>query len=283
MIGRKSTSLDDCIDHYLAMLKLESRSETTRQNYARVLHRLARRFKNAPVQRLRQDALRAYLGELVDTDICPASFNFYAIVIRAFFAWLVEQGEIRRNPLADLRIHGVPDEPVMPFSDEEIKRLFAAADTPLKRLTLLLLLDCGLRAAELCGLQLSDVNLELGEIRVLGKGRKVRHLALNPAPRQALVEYLLSGAANDGSLWPAGWSRARLRHLLREMAEEAGVSHCHPHRFRHTFAMLALKGGIGELALKVLLGHSSLVMVERYVKALEGERALEVHRAHPVA
>jgi integrase len=283
MIGRKRTGIIECIDRYLITLRLAGHSDATRKYYGDTLRRFARRFDGKAPAQLTRDELHSYLREMDDAHISRSSLNTYIIVIRGFLAWLKNQGEIRANPLASLKIHALPYRPVPPLSQDEVARLFAAATTPLKRLTLLLLLDTGMRAGELCELQLADINLDLGEILVHGKGRKIRRVALNERPRVALNEYLAGRVVTNGSLWPVGWNRWKLERLVREMGQEAGVENVHPHRFRNTFAAWALRQGIGELALAVLLGHNSLAMVQRYVAAGEQERALEVHKRHPVA
>jgi integrase/recombinase XerD len=246
------------------------------------LDRLADRFDGRPPSELGQGELRAYLGELSER-VAPASMNTYIIVIRGFFGWLVNEGQIPFNPLGGLKVHGVPAPLVERFSDEEIARLEAAVKTPLERAILFLLLDTGLRAAELIGLRLEDIDFDLGEIRVHGKGKKLRRVALNDRPHQALVEHLATQAITDGSVWPEDWTYHKLGHLLRDLGRRAGVAGVHAHRFRNTFAMLCLRKGMGEIALATLLGHKSLTMVWRYVAADQQDRALSLHREHPVA
>ena len=120
-------------------------------------------------------------------------------------------------------------------------------------------------------------------LRIHGKGGKERHVSLNPEPRKALLEYLVSQAQVDGLVWPEGWERKRLAYLLDKLGRRAGVARCHAHLFRHTFASSFLAQTGDALALKALLGHSSMNMVVRYTAAAEAERSVEVHRQHPIA
>ncbi|GAG07395.1 unnamed protein product, partial [marine sediment metagenome] len=83
--------------------------------------------------------------------------------------------------------------------------------------------------------------------------------------------------------WPSHWNRKHLAYLLDKLGRRAEVARVHAHRFRHTFASSFLRETGDCLALKVLLGHSSLVMTQRYTAALEAERAVEVHRQHPIS
>jgi integrase len=280
--GEAEPSLQEEISAYLAGLRLVGRTQATCKYYADILGRLADRFDGRPPSELGQGELRAYLGELSER-VAPASMNIYIIVIRGFFGWLVNEGQILINPLGGLKVHGVPAPLVERFSDEEIARLERAAQTPLERAILFLLLDTGLRAAELIGLRLEDIDFDLGEIRVHGKGNKLRRVALNERPRQALEKYLTGQAITEGSLWPDDWTYHKLGHLLRDLGRRAKVSDVHAHRFRNTFAMLCLRKGMGEIALATLLGHKSLTMVWRYVAADQQDRALSLHRECPVA
>jgi len=77
-----------------------------------------------------------------------------------------------------------------------------------------------------------------------------------------------------------GFDRKHLAYILDGLGRKAHVAPVFAHRFRHTFASGFLRQTGDALALKALLGHSSLTMVTRYVGLLEGERAVEVHRAH---
>lgn len=275
MIGRKRLRLSEAINTYLLTLELEGRAETTRRYYGYTLRRLPRYFGERSVD-LGGQQLQCYLNDLNDSGISQATFGLYCIVIRRFFGWLLEQGQIKENPLAAMRVHASPWTPVPPFSEDEIRRLLAAATTPFERATLTLLIDCGLRASELTSLRHIDINLEENTIQVCGKGGKQRTLALNSVPRRALKEYL-SGQTN-GLLWPEGWNRRQLAVLLDKIGQRAGVARVFPHRFRHTFATRLLASTGDALALKALLGHSSLIMTNRYIAAAEGDRALEVHR-----
>jgi len=175
-----------------------------------------------------------------------------------------------------------PWTPVPPFTQDECRRLLSAARSPLEKAVVLLLLDTGVRASELAILQLGDVNLALNELTIPGKGGKQRKLALNPRPRKALLAYFAAQAGVNGLLWPSGFDRKKLAYLLDKIGHRAGVNRVFPHRFRHTFACHLLAATGDGLALKKLLGHSSMTMVLRYTESKEGDRALEVHKKHPL-
>jgi len=149
----------------------------------------------------------------------------------------------------------------------------------MERAIITLLLDTGLRAAELASLRLD--NLQAGQIRVVGKGSKPRILALNERPRVALDAYLADQAPTGGSLWPEGFNRKSLAYLLKGIGKRAGIKgRVFAHRFRHTFASRFHAETGDPLALQALLGHSSLTMVKRYIAAAQADIALAAHREH---
>ena len=267
---------------YLRALTLQGHSQATREYYNYILKRLTRHFGNKPIHKAGLREMTGYLSELKDSGLAQSSFNTYVLVLKRFFGWLVEQGHIKANPLASFKVRKPAEIPVMPFSEAEIKRLIAASKTPLERCLVLLLLDCGLRARELSSLRVNDVNLATNTISVKGKGGYHRRLALNDAPRRALKEYLTTRVEDSEHLWGEEWGRKKLSYILDKLGRRAQVAPMFPHRFRNTWATMALSSGMDLLAVKTLGGWRSLTMVERYVRALESQRALEIHKQHSV-
>jgi len=274
--------LGTAIDAYLLGLKLEGKAATTRENYRYMLRRMVRHLGNRRLREIRADDVRQYLASLADSGLEPSSFNTYCTMAKRFFGWLHEQEYMISNPLQGMRVHRQRQKPIKPLTDEQVQRLLAAAGTPLEKAVVMILLDTGARASELCGLRLESIDLERGELWVTGKGNKTRREALNQAPKEALKDYLRMAERVDGAVWPPRWNRWKLARLLDELAERAGIGLIHPHLLRHTWACRFLRAGGDPFALKVLLGHESLVMTERYVESLEQERALSVHKKHPL-
>jgi site-specific recombinase XerD len=133
---------------------------------------------------------------------------------------------------------------------------------------LLLLIDTGMRASELCGLELRRVDLRNGVVEVFGKGSKERSLPIGPRTKAALSKHILENRTNARVNEPVFLTREGEpmdRHALLKMvyrlAEVAGVQDAHPHRFRHTFAIQYLRNGGNERTLQDVLGHESLDML----------------------
>ena len=123
---------------------------------------------------------------------------------------------------------------------------------------------------------------------MMGKGSKERRVEFGPRTSQAIWKYL----ASRGVLRPEAdflisrtgrrLDREDLAKRLHTIGMRAGVEKCHPHRFRHTFAIMFLRNGGNSLALQRLLGHSTMEMVRHYVKLSEVDLAQAHRRASPV-
>ncbi len=156
------------------------------------------------------------------------------------------------------------------------------------RAIILLLLDIGLRPWELCALSLDDVDLKTGQILVRGgptggaKGGKSRMVYGGNAVRRSLWRYLVTRYDKDNeraplfTANPRSLNRDSLRHLVARLGGVAQIRKCHPHRFRHTFAITDLCCGGDVFSLQRLLGHGSQEMVQHYARLAQVDIELAV-------
>ena len=159
---------------------------------------------------------------------------------------------------------------------------------------LLTLLDTGLRAMELCKLQIGDLDLKTGRVEVKhgviggAKGGKGRTVYLGKTARHAVWRYL-AGCEDEPSLddpvflTQSGrpFNPNGLRQLVKGIAERCEVKNAYPHKFRHTFAITYLRSGGDVFTLQALLGHSSLDMVRHYAQIAEVDVAQAHRKASP--
>ena len=150
---------------------------------------------------------------------------------------------------------------------------------------------CGLRASELANLKLEQLHLDLGVIRVLGKGNKERIVPVGKPAQKALVEYMdklrprlqaVKGVATSNVFVSRSGqpiNRIVLWQRLNEIAKGAGISGVHPHAIRHTFATHLLSGGADLRVVQELLGHANIATTQIYTH-VDADRLLSVHRKH---
>jgi site-specific recombinase XerD len=150
---------------------------------------------------------------------------------------------------------------------------------------LLLLVDTGIRAAELVDLQLGDVDLDLGVVVVLGKGRRERSLPFGRKAALALDRYLRVRARHKDAALPWLWvgKQGRLTQnglvlMLRRRGQQVGIKNLHAHQLRHTFAHEWMAQGGQETDLMRIAGWKSRLMLNRYGASAADERAREAHR-----
>ena len=124
---------------------------------------------------------------------------------------------------------------------------------------------------------------EGGRVRVLhGKGKKQRWVGTGKRTIAALREYIERYRGDgQGALFQSSRGSALHTHapnvILQRVADRAGLSKVHPHRFRHTFAMWAIRANAREIDVQSLLGHSSLAVVQRYARTYSSEQAVQAH------
>jgi len=181
----------------------------------------------------------------------------------------------RRLAMSRLRVK-VPKRQLVPLSVDEVARFWSSFRTARDLALVGVMLLQGLRSAEALGLNEDDLLLSEAQLRVRGKGNKIRLLPLAPETVQLLEHYRrmerpqVATAALFVSLkGPARGFRmtlAGLRSLFRYHRKRTGIPLAHPHRFRHTFASDMIRAGISLPALMQLMGHSDIQTTLHYVQ-----------------
>jgi integrase/recombinase XerC len=265
---------------------------------------------------VRVDDVRAFLADRHRSQAATTLGRKLA-ALRSFFRFLVREGQreadpsigipapraARRlpNPLAvddcHLLAEALAEDPRAGADPAVGARIRAGRGALRDRALVELLYGAGIRVGELVALDVRDIDLHRGDVRVWGKGGKERVVPLPAAARNALREYLdqrrrpdvlseplfTSLRSKQGEM-PRRLDPRDVRRILRMRAERAGlVDRVHPHRLRHSYATHLLDMGTDLRAIQELLGHASLSTTQKYT-AVSAERLLEVYdRAHPRA
>lgn len=315
--------LSKAIDGFVQFKTAEALSPNTLTAYTHILNQWLTHVGDMDVHRLDAESVRGYLAWLrtdykpkrfngSDQPLSPKSLRNVWITLSAFFKWGGQELGLD-NPMRNVPAPRFQEAPVEPLAKEEIAALLKAsefsreADTSDRRrfvmrratgkrdrVIILMLLDTGLRASELCALKVGDVDIKTGRVEVKhgrtggAKGGKGRTVFIGKSTRRALWLYLAEredGDQADESLFLGKFHRplnkTALRHLLVSLGKKANVKNCHPHRFRHTFAITYLRSGGDVFTLQSLLGHATLDMVQHYARIAEIDIALAHQRASP--
>ena len=236
-------------------------------------------------------------------------YNIYTN-LSAFYSWAVSIDLVERNLIKAIERPDYQSPPVDPYTREEVDALLKVCertaawrnkpDVSTERSTMerdkaiiRLLLSTGIRASELCGITMGQIDLEHRSVMVNGKSRgrdpKTRMVYFGMRTRRSLWRYLATlpdGRLSDAPLFISKRGGPLTRHalyqLISRLGERAGIDDCKPHRFRHTFAINYLRNGGDVLTLQVVLGHTSLRMVRLYAK-IAAQDCQRVHqKADPV-
>ena len=241
---------DIMLEEYLMFLRAGGAPETSLR---------ARRCQIGRALRIIDKAPEAITGEdlvlyMASQRWAPESRKAFRSAIRGFYAWAVESGRIATDPTARLPRVAVPAGRPRPAPDDVFARAMLAA-TPRDRLMLMLAAYAGLRRAEISRVH-SD-NLSEGQLRIVGKGGKVRVIPMNCELAAALAD--VHGFAFPGK--DAGHlSPDRVGVILKRLLGPGWSGHT----LRHRFATRAHRATHDLLAVQTLLGHSSVATTQRY-------------------
>jgi integrase/recombinase XerD len=216
----------------------------------------------------------------------PVSIKDYSGNLRSMFKWFVTEGYLEASPMESIPVPTVRANQIQPLSYEHVTALIKAAgrSTNPKRDTaiVLLLLDTGMRASELCQLQTKHLDLETRRCYILGKGNKYRSVFFGRHTAKALWQYLRVPQDQPGGLVFYGERGPQCREPLRpngllqlihRLGRASGIKavRCSPHSLRHTYAISFLRAGGNVFTLREALGHTNIQMTQKYVMVAEAD------------
>jgi integrase/recombinase XerC len=315
-----ASGLDALVADYLRMLANErGASAHTLRAYERELHNFAgfvaeRYGSEQTVELIEHTHIRAYLGTLYDRGLSKASAARALASIRSWFKWLARAGYLQQNAASLVATPRLPKHLPRVPSIEEMNRVVDsvgedAASWPARDKAILeMLYGCGIRNAELTGLNLDDIHWANEAVLVRGKGQKQRYVPLGDAAAVALRAYLAERSARlaadggaKGHATPALFVNLQLRGLgkpggqarlttrsvgriVKRIAILRGLSAgVHPHTLRHAFGTHLLEEGADLRAIQELLGHERLSTTQRYTQLTTAQLTQVYDRTHPRA
>jgi integrase/recombinase XerD len=294
--------IDAVAREYLDHLRVErGLAQNTLIAYERDLSRLAAfsRARRRNTLTLRQRDLADFIGSLREAGLSPRSVARTVHATRGLYRFAVRENQIEVDPMENLRAPRVFKGLPRYLTTAQVEALLAAPDTatPLgvrDRAILEVLYATGLRVSELIGLQPTDIDLDIGILRCLGKGRKERLVPVGRVAREWIRRYL--GEVRDGLLRGGRRTELFVNHrggrlsrmglwgIVRRHALAAGVAdRLTPHVLRHSFATHLLERGADLRALQAMLGHADISTTQIYTHVTR-ERLRRIYdRYHPRA
>lgn len=305
-----SPAFDPDIERHLEHLRVERRlAERSLTLYREAFARLQRLAGESDIAlRAVQPAhVRRWLAQLHGQGLAPRSLAIVLSAWRGLYRWLGREGQVALNPAEGVRApKSAKPLPKALSVDHAVAladhRQEGPADARLEardRCIVELLYGCGLRVAELVGLDVQPVDgargwidREAGEAHVLGKGRKRRSVPMGAPALAALTEWLAQragiAAADEPALFVSRQGRrlsdAQVRSRLRARAVAAGLpTHVHPHMLRHSYASHLLQSSGDLRAVQELLGHANIATTQVYTRLDFQHLAKAYDAAHPRA
>ncbi|MBN1635444.1 MAG: tyrosine-type recombinase/integrase [Deltaproteobacteria bacterium] len=236
--------------------------------------------------------VRSYMLHL-HTHYARTSINRKLSAIKGFFDFILKQTDLSTNPFAHVRSLKKPDYLPGFLSPDEIFDLIDATTELRDRAILELLYSSGIRAGELEGLNCSDINMQKGFIRVMGKGSKQRLVPVGKRALEVIQVYLASRGINDPlycndplflNTRGGRLSSRSLRRIVYKWSLKVATSRSvSPHTIRHSFASHMLDAGADLRSIQEMLGHASLSTTQYYTH-LSVDKLMDVYdKAHPKA
>ncbi len=279
--------------HTVASYRLDGEQFVTflKKNYSTVI-----RDGRMIAEKVRSDMIRAWLAHLFK-DHQASSIARKLATLRSLFKFLVRKKELKQNPAAEVTSPKLPKKiPVFLSVDEVFEMLNSVTAKGWQgardRAILELFYSSGLRASELAGLTVADLDCRERLVRVRGKGNKERIVPFGETTQKVLDRYLAVRSEKvqpgEEAVFLNKFGRCltvrSIERLVRKICQQAGlIQKVTPHTLRHSFATHLLDGGADLRSIQELLGHANLSTTQKYTH-ITLDRLMEVYdKSHPKA
>jgi site-specific recombinase XerD len=292
------------IEGFLLSCKVENKSPATISFYKNILDKFQWYLHKYGIDVIDATTIRRFLGYLKDSPsrwdsnntranrpVCPYTIDRYYTGLSALFRWAVSEGMIDTNPMATIKKPRFQRKIIKGLETEICHKLLGlfngkSLEDYRNKAIIYMFLDTGLRLSELANLQMTDINMEQGIIKVTGKGDKERLVRIGIKTQKALWNYIAHRPVDVDYVWlgrdNAPFTIDGIVQMIRNLGKKHSIR-LSPHKLRHGFAISFLRNGANPFELQIALGHTTLEMTRRYTQALGFEDVFKRHvMASPV-
>ncbi len=295
--------LPEIIEQFIDVIWMErglsentlSAYRTDLKNFVTWLSQLSNKGLSDALINAHRDTIVKYLSDLENREISARSRARLLSSLRRFYAYLLREKKIEVDPVALIDAPKLGRSLPKTLTEEDVESLLDTPDTSTllglrDRVLFEVLYATGLRVSELVGLQMNEINLQQGVLRVTGKGNKERLVPLGEEAINWLEKYLLNtradllkGQVTDAlfvTTRGAAMTRQAFWYLIKRYAVQAEITTAiSPHTLRHAFATHLLNHGADLRVVQMLLGHSDLSTTQIYTHVAKA-RLKSLHSKH---
>ena len=220
------------------------------------------------------DTLNMFVMELRHSNTSGKSIKRYLSSIRVFFAFLMEIGEVETNPALLIKTPKVERELPKTIDFDDLKKMMTINSSQYKELRSVLMIEllysCALRVSELVGINLEDIDMNEGFVKVMGKGNKARFSPMGQTTIDVLKRYIKQRPACNSDALFINQNNTRIstrtvQNVVKKRALQVGVSiNVHPHLLRHAAATHFLQSSHDLRTVQEFLGQKSIKSTQVY-------------------
>ncbi len=267
---RKIIPNEEYLRMFLDAKAIEGCSERTLQYYRVTINKMLHVQTNS-LRKITTEDMRTYLSEYQKINNCSkVTVDNVRRNISSFFSWLEEENYILKSPMR--RIHKIKTNQQVKetISDEDIEQLRDHCSCKRDLAMIDLLYSTGIRVGELVNLNISDVDFDLRECIVFGKGGKERRVYFDAKAKLHLMNYIKYRTDSNPALFvtlDAPYDRLKISGVeirLRQLGKRVDINRIHPHKFRRTMATRAIDKGMPIEQVQKILGHSQIDTTMQY-------------------
>lgn len=289
---------EDVLKEFIFDCKMRKLSDRTiksyRNNNLAMMKFIVNEYGIVELKETNHVAIKGYIEYLINKKLSETYINGLMKCFRSYFSYCVKEQYILKNPMDKISRQKEPLNMINTFNNDEVKQMLKYYNGSRfldvrNQFIMVLLLDTGIRNAELCHLKVGDIRDTY--INIFGKGKKVRHVPITAIINKQLVKYIrvresyIKDKVNydtDYLLLSQKGKRLTIEAIERVVLTCGKSSNIRkdirisPHTCRHYYAQAQLKNGCDLFTVSRLLGHSSINITKRYLQSMQDEEVLRM-------